>query len=116
MWNSLARSPLVTCLIHDMWRCENPWMKRILVRSPPPLTVDIVWLFRLFLSRHSLRTFQRAFLGPGAVAWRGSPVRYFGLGAAQATAATGAHGRPSWEVSFSGRGRWEFEGGGSDHR
>src|SRR5208337_1282902 len=29
MWNSLARSPLVTCLIHDRWLCEKPWMKRI---------------------------------------------------------------------------------------
>src|SRR5215831_4314381 len=29
MWNSLARSPLVTCLIHDKWLCEKPWMKRI---------------------------------------------------------------------------------------
>src|SRR3989441_11368585 len=33
MWNSLARSPLLTCLIHDMWLCEKPWMKRI---SGPP--------------------------------------------------------------------------------
>src|SRR5215813_8992140 len=29
MWNSLARSLLVTCLIHDRWLCEKPWMKRI---------------------------------------------------------------------------------------
>jgi hypothetical protein len=29
MWNSLARSLLVTCLIHDMWLCEKPWMKTI---------------------------------------------------------------------------------------
>src|SRR6476646_1439648 len=29
MWNSLARSPLVTCLIHDRLLCEKPWMKRI---------------------------------------------------------------------------------------
>src|SRR5262252_5883056 len=29
MWNSLARSPLATCLIHERWLCENPWMKRI---------------------------------------------------------------------------------------
>src|SRR5215217_4434712 len=28
MWNSLARS-LVTCLIHDRWLCEKPWMKTI---------------------------------------------------------------------------------------
>src|SRR5262249_40583605 len=29
MWNSLARSLLVTCLIHDRWLCEKPCMKRI---------------------------------------------------------------------------------------
>src|SRR5215470_2261296 len=29
MWNSLARSSLVTCLIHDRWLWEKPWMKRI---------------------------------------------------------------------------------------
>src|SRR5262245_12659262 len=28
MWNSLARS-LVTCLIHDKWLCEKPWMNTI---------------------------------------------------------------------------------------
>src|SRR2546423_6857090 len=29
MWNSFARSLLVTCLIHERWLCEKPWMKRI---------------------------------------------------------------------------------------
>ena len=28
MWKSLASSP-VTCLIHDKWLCEKPWMKTI---------------------------------------------------------------------------------------
>src|SRR5262245_30823878 len=28
MWKSLARS-LVTCLIHDRWLCEKPWMNTI---------------------------------------------------------------------------------------
>src|SRR5262245_60046806 len=28
MWKSLASS-LVTCLIHDKWLCEKPWMKTI---------------------------------------------------------------------------------------
>src|SRR5215831_18499698 len=28
MWKSFARSP-VTCLIHDRWLCEKPWMNTI---------------------------------------------------------------------------------------